>query len=154
MNKSIYITAALVGGLVLPIQVAVNTLLKKYIGQAMQVTFISYVAGAFGAFLICLLARYPLPNSVAVSATSWWMWFAGCLGTFYVWSTIFAAPNIGASLTLALTVAGQMISAVILDHYGILGLEKYPISIPKILGVFLIVAGVILISSNRNHTQQ
>lgn len=146
MNKSIYVTAALIGGLLLPIQVAVNTLLKKYIGQPMQVTFISYVAGAFGALVLCLAARYPLPALASISGTSWWMWLGGCLGTIYVWSTIFAAPKIGASLTLALTVAGQMIAAVLLDHYGALGLQKYPISLTRSAGVFLVVAGVILIS--------
>lgn len=149
MNKSLYITAALAGGLVLPIQVAVNALLKKHIGQPMQVTFVSYVAGALGALLICLLARYPIPSAAAVSGTSWWMWFAGCLGTFYVWSTIFAVPSIGASLTLALTVAGQMTAAVLLDHFGILGLDKYPFSMLRLLGVVLIIAGVILISSTK-----
>ena len=88
MNKSLFITAALAGGFVLPIQVAINTLLKRHIGQPMQVTFVSYVAGALGALLICVIARYPLPAAAAISGTSWWMWFAGCLGTIYVWSTM------------------------------------------------------------------
>ena len=149
MNKSIYITAALIGGLLLPVQVAINTLLKKYVGQPMQVTFISYVAGALAAFFICVMARYPLPTSVSLSGTSWWMWFGGCLGTIYVWSTIFATPRIGASLTLALTVAGQMIAAILLDHYGAFGLQKYPVSLSRILGVMFLIAGVILISNTR-----
>jgi len=146
MNKSLFITAALAGGIVLPIQVAINSLLKSHIGQPMQVTFVSYVAGAFGALFICVIARYPLPAAAAISGTSWWMWFAGCLGTFYVWSTIFAAPQIGAALTLALAVAGQMIAATLLDHYGAFGLQKYPISTTRLMGIALVIAGVALVS--------
>jgi transporter family-2 protein len=149
MNRSIFIAAALCGGFVLPVQVAINTLLKKHIGQPMQVTFVSYVAGALGALLVCVIARYPLPTAVAISGTSWWMWFAGCLGTFYVWSTIFAAPQIGAALTLALTVAGQMIAAILLDHYGVFGLQRYPVSTTRLVGIILVIAGVSLVSFSK-----
>ena len=143
-GRTIYLLAALAGGAVLPVQVAINTLLRRYVGEAMQVTFISYVAGALASLAICVLARYPLPAAAALSQTSWWMWVGGCLGTFYVWSTIFAAPKIGAALALALTIAGQMIAALFLDHYGAIGLTKYTASPTRIAGAVLVVLGVSL----------
>ena len=117
MNKLIYIVSITAGGLFIPIQVAVNTLLKKHIGAPMQVTFISFLVGTIASLFICIAVRYPLPTSAGINATSWWMWLGGLLGTFYVWSTIFATPHIGAALAMALTVAGQMIAALLLDHY-------------------------------------
>ena len=78
------------------------------------------------------------------------MWVGGCLGTFYVWSTIFATPKIGAALALALTIAGQMIAALFLDHYGALGLTKYAASPTRIAGVVLVVLGVSLVAYTRN----
>ncbi len=145
-GRTIYLLAALAGGAVLPVQVAINTLLRRYVGEAMQVTFISYVAGALASLAICVLARYPLPAAAALSQTSWWMWVGGCLGTFYVWSTIFAAPKIGAALALALTIAGQMIAALFLDHYGAIGLTKYTASPTRIAGAVLVVLGVSLVA--------
>ncbi|NER29369.1 MAG: EamA-like transporter family protein, partial [Symploca sp. SIO1C4] len=59
--RSIFLLAALIGGAVLPVQVALNSLLKIYVGQPMQVTFISYLAGTFASLSICFLAQYPLP---------------------------------------------------------------------------------------------
>jgi transporter family-2 protein len=126
--RSIYLIAALIGGAVLPVQVAINALLKSYIGQPMQVTFISYLAGSIASLTICFFARYPIPTLTSLSQTSWWMWVGGCLGTMYVWSTIFATPKIGAGLALSLTIAGQMIAALFLDHFGFIGLTKYPAS--------------------------
>jgi bacterial/archaeal transporter family-2 protein len=145
-GRTIYLLAALAGGAVLPVQVALNTLLRRYVGEPMQVTFISYLAGTFASLVICFLARYPLPTTPALAQTSWWMWVGGCLGTFYVWSTIFATPRIGAALALALTIAGQMIAALFLDHHGAIGLTKYAASPTRIAGVVLVVLGVSLVA--------
>lgn len=145
-GRTIYLLAALVGGAVLPVQVALNTLLRGYVGAPMQVTFISYLAGTLASLIICFLAQYPLPAATALTQTSWWMWVGGCLGTFYVWSTIFAAPRIGAALALGLTIAGQMVAALFLDHYGAFGLTKYVASPTRIAGVVLVVLGVSLVA--------
>lgn len=145
-ERTIYILAALAGGAFIPIQVGLNTLLRRYVGEPMQVTFISYLAGTLTALLVCSIARYPLPTSTALTQTSWWMWVGGCLGTLYVWSTIVATLRIGATLTLGLTFAGQMLTAMFLDHYGAIGLAKYPASPTRIAGVVLVFLGVSLIA--------
>ncbi|MBD1925436.1 DMT family transporter [Trichocoleus sp. FACHB-90] len=144
-ERTIYLLAALAGGAILPVQVALNTLLRRYMGEPMQVTFVSYLAGTLASLAICFVARYPLPAATALAQTSWWMWIGGCLGTLYVWSTIFATPKIGAALALALTIAGQMMAALFLDNYGAIGLNKVPISPERIAGVVLVVLGVSLV---------
>jgi transporter family-2 protein len=145
-SRSIYLIAALIGGAVLPVQVALNTLLRRYVGEPMQVTFVSYLVGTLASLAICCFARYPLPAVTSLAQTSWWMWIGGCLGTLYVWSTIFATPKIGAALALALTIAGQMIAALFLDHYGAIGLTKYAASPTRIFGVVLVVLGVSMVA--------
>jgi bacterial/archaeal transporter family-2 protein len=146
-DRSIYILAALVGGAIIPVQVAINTVLRRSMtGEPMQVTFISYLAGTLASLGICALARYPLPTMTALGQTSWWMWIGGCLGTFYVWSTIFTTPRIGAGLALGLAIAGQMIAALFLDHFGAIGLTRYPASPLRIAGVMLVILGVSLVA--------
>lgn len=93
-GRTIYLLSALLGGAVLPIQVALNTLLKRYVGEPMQVTFISYLAGTLASLVVCFVARYPIPAGAALAQTSWWMWIGGCLGTVYVWSTILPLPRL------------------------------------------------------------
>lgn len=144
--RTIYLLAALAGGAVLPVQVALNSLLRRYMGEPMQVTFVSYLAGTLTSLAVCLVAQYPAPAWGALAQTSWWMWIGGCLGTLYVWSTIFATPKIGATLALALAIAGQMIAALFLDHYGAIGLAKYPANPTRIAGVVFVLLGVSLIA--------
>ena len=145
-SRTIYLLSVLFGGAILPIQVALNTLLRRYVGEPMQVTFVSYLAGTLTSLIICWIARYPIPTGTALAQTSWWMWIGGCLGTLYVWSTIFATPQIGAALALALTIAGQMIAALFLDHYGALGLNRVSASPERIVRVVLVVVGVSLVA--------
>jgi bacterial/archaeal transporter family-2 protein len=145
-ERTIYLLAALIGGAFIPIQVALNTLLRRYVGEPMQVTFVSYLVGTLTALFICLAAQYSLPTSAAISQSSWWMWTGGCLGTLYVWSTIVATVRIGATFTLALTFAGQMVAALALDNYGALGLTKYPASPVRIAGVVIVFLGVSVIA--------
>lgn len=145
-GRTIFLLAALVGGAVLPIQVALNTLLRRYVGEPMQVTFVSYLVGTLASLTVCALARYPLPTWAALSQSSWWMWVGGSLGTLYVWSTIFSTQKIGATLTLSLTIAGQMIAALFLDQQGALGLTKFPATPERIAGVVLVVLGASLVA--------
>lgn len=144
-GRTIFLLSALIGGAILPIQVALNTVLRRYVGEPMQVTFISYLAGTLASLVICSFARYPSPALTTLAQTSWWMWIGGCLGTLYVWSTIFATPKIGTALALGLSIAGQMIAALLLDHYGAIGLNKYPASPQRIAGVVLVILGVSLV---------
>ncbi len=145
-ERTIYLLIAVLAGGAIPVQVAVNTLLRRYVGEPMQVTFVSYFAGTLASLAICVFARYPLPSSAALAQTSWWMWVDGCLGTLYVWSTIFVTLKVGATLALALSVAGQMVAALFLDHYGAIGLAKYSASPTRITGVVLVVLGVSLVA--------
>ncbi|WP_414564781.1 MULTISPECIES: DMT family transporter [unclassified Anabaena] len=148
-ERSIYLFVALAGGAILPVQIALNTLLRRYVGEPMQVTFISYLAGTLTSLTICFFAQYPIPAATSLVQTSWWMWVGGCLGTLYVWATIFATPKIGAALALSLTIAGQMIAALFLDHYGAIGLTKYPASPLRIIGIVFVIIGVSLVAAKK-----
>jgi transporter family-2 protein len=148
-ERSVYLFMALAGGSILPVQIALNTLLRRYVGEPMQVTFISYLAGTLTSLTICFFARYPIPAATSLVQTSWWMWVGGCLGTLYVWATIFATPKIGAAFALSLTIAGQMIAALFLDHYGAIGLTKYPASPLRIIGIVFVIIGVSLVAAKK-----
>jgi transporter family-2 protein len=58
------------------------------------------------------------------------------------------APKLGATATLGLIVAGQMMVSVILDHFGLVGYEEHRVNMWRILGVVLLLSGVILIKKH------
>jgi bacterial/archaeal transporter family-2 protein len=57
----------------------------------------------------------------------------------------FLVPRLGVALMFSLIIAGQMLITLSFDHYGILGVPVKAINLPRLMGVLLIIAGVILI---------
>jgi transporter family-2 protein len=46
---------------------------------------------------------------------------------------------------LALTLVGQMLAALVVDHYGAIGFTQVPVTASRVTGVVLLVVGVVLI---------
>ena len=60
---------------------------------------------------------------------------------------IFILPKIGVSATLSSMIFGQIILALILDHFGFMGNPTITIDLKKILGAFLLLISIFLINS-------
>ncbi len=77
---------------------------------------------------------------------AWWEWLGGALGAFFVFGSTLLAPRIGVAAMIALIVAGQVISSLVFDRYGLLGLPVRSISGVRLAGAALILAGAVLVN--------
>jgi transporter family-2 protein len=80
-----------------------------------------------------------------VANTPWWTWSGGVLGGVFILLMILLLPSLGAATLIALVVAGQMAAAITLDHFGAFGLASHPVSLSRLAGAALLIAGVVLI---------
>jgi len=140
----LYFTLALFAGAALATQVALNTQLRAAVGTPMQATMISMCIGAFAAFAYTVAARHPWPTASSVSSSPWWGWCGGFLGVFYLWATVVCAPRLGVAVTFGLVIAGQVITSLVLDHFGLLSVPVTLASVQRVIGVVLIVVGVVV----------
>jgi transporter family-2 protein len=92
-----------------------------------------------------LTSYQQLPEAAVMYKIPWWKYLGGVMGAFYITTVVIIAPKIGAANTLGFIVAGQLISAVIFDHFGLMGFVIRQITLPRILGVIFLVLGVYLI---------
>jgi bacterial/archaeal transporter family-2 protein len=69
----------------------------------------------------------------------------GLFGAFYIFTTIFASPKIGFANMFSLVICGQIIFAILFDHFGLLGNDVHLINPYRIVGVVLLVLGVYII---------
>ena len=53
--------------------------------------------------------------------------------------------TLGAGGIVAASIAGQLTMSVVIDQFGLLGVDKDPISATKPLGVLLLAAGTLLV---------
>lgn len=144
MTVALLMLAALLAGLVLPVQVGLNNELKAHAGRAEWASMVSFTVGAVTMAIYNLVARVPWPGGAAVAGAPWWAWIGGALGAVYVTSSILITPRLGFGTTTALIVGGQMIAALFLDHYGALGAARHEMNLVRLGGAALVVVGVVL----------
>jgi bacterial/archaeal transporter family-2 protein len=137
--------AALGAGISVAVQQAVNGGLRAALNSPAWAGFASYLGGLLTMVVVLVAMREQIPSWKLVSATPWWAWSGGIFGGVFILLLILLLPPLGAATLLALVVAGQMSAAVIMDHFGAFGLATHPVSISRVLGVALIIAGVVLI---------
>jgi transporter family-2 protein len=143
-----WIALALFAGAVLPIQGAVNALLRHDLGGAtFAVGTISFVVATLAMALTQIGATAVSgaagkPTLDGLSSMPWWGWLGGFAGAAYVTTVFTAIPAIGAATTAGLTVAGQQVASVFVDKYGLLRLPQRPVSEMRLIGVALLLAGV------------
>jgi bacterial/archaeal transporter family-2 protein len=135
--------AAVIGGLVAA-QAPLNSQLGRTVGglQASVVAlFVSFVA------LLALAALTEgvggirrigdAPLHVAIGG--------GLVGALYVGSIVFTVRALGAGGLTAVTISGQLGLAMVIDHFGWLGVEKSSITLAKVSGVVLLALGTWLV---------
>jgi transporter family-2 protein len=140
----LFIALALLTGVAIALQTGVNTQLRAFLGSPLQAVFISFTVGTLLVALALLSQRQPFPLA-KWQAMPWWMWLGGVLGLFIVSTNILVAPRLGGALLISLAIAGQLSTALVLDHYGAFGYPVHPISIGRVAGALLLLGGVLLI---------
>jgi transporter family-2 protein len=128
-------------------QQAVNANLRAEIGSPWWAGFISYIGGTLAMLAMVVALREPILTGAAMTRTSWMSWTGGIFGAIYIAISILLLPRLGAALVVALIVLGQMLGALAFDHFALLGVPENPISLPRLAGAVLLIAGVILIRS-------
>lgn len=145
MHYAAMIATALVGAS-LAVQIGLNATMRQHVGSPMAAALINFVVGTLVLFVIVVLSRGSLPVLAQAGGAPWWVWSAGLLGAGFIAASTAFGPLIGGATFLALLVAGQMIAALAIDHYGVLGFPVRPVDGWRIAGALLVIAGVFLLA--------
>ena len=145
MQTILLYLAALGAGISVAVQQVLNGNLRASLNSPAWAGFVSYLGGLLTMIVVLLAFREQIPSWKLVTATPWYAWSGGILGGVFILLVILLLPSLGATTLLALVVAGQMSAAVIMDHFGAFGLSTHHVSISRLAGVALVIAGVVLI---------
>lgn len=136
------VSLALLAGAMLPFQVAANASLGRVLGHPLWATLVSLCVSLAVVVPALLVWRVPLPALSGLALGPWWLWVGGVLGALYVAAAATLAPQLGAGGFLVCVVAGQMVAALLVDYFGLMGLPARPIPMLRLAGVALILLGV------------
>ncbi|CAI8759142.1 DMT family transporter [Pseudomonas chlororaphis] len=150
MNAAYYLLA-IAAGLGITLQTTLNGQLAKGVGgDSVAAALFSFTAGAACLGLFSLMRGGIVSSLAAIPAQPSWSLLGGLMGAGALLSYVVLAPKIGLSALLGLAIAGQIISSLVIDHFGLLGAIERPVSGVRLVGALVMLAGLaIALSGDR-----
>jgi transporter family-2 protein len=129
-------------GILLSIMIAINGILANKIGNYPSVVII-HIVGLFGIILILLIKKikFNLSKNQPI-----YLYSAGAIGVFTVLFSNISFNHLGVSISLALCLLGQSVASIIIDHYGLFGMEVIKFKKKKILSLIIICLGIMIMT--------
>ena len=143
MNYWPHLIAMLVGA-GLTVQVGMNSTVRFALGSPVTAAVVNFGIGLVALLAVAVASGARIAPG-AVGTVPGWAWLGGLLGAAYVASTTVLGPRLGAATMLALVLAGQMIAALAVDQFGVLGFPQNAVTPARLLGAVLVIVGALLI---------
>jgi transporter family-2 protein len=143
MDRGLAVLITAVAGGLIALQAPLNANLGKATGN-LAAALVSFCVGTIALTLIVVLSG----KAGGLGSTfelSWYYLLGGLLGAVYVTNALIAVGSIGAGGVAAATITGQLVASVALDRLGVLGLDQVALSLDRVLGVALLLAGTYLV---------
>ena len=137
------VALAVLAGIAGSVQVAVMGRFGGRVGVFEALSFSTVVQLIFSLVLL-LAVRGGLGGLHHVFRTPAWMWIGGLMGLTVVTAITFAQPRIGATATIGILIAGQILMGAVIDRFGLFGVEQIAISPLRVLGIALLGVGAAL----------
>lgn len=125
-----------------------NNALRVSIVNPWLATLVSF--GLIVALFVVVAAIFvrPTPTAAALQTMPWWAPLGGIVGSLAVVVGLLYVGTVGAGTYAALTVTANLVTSLVIDHFGWLRVTPHPITPARAVGAVVLVIGVVLISSN------
>jgi len=143
MDRPTAIALTLAVGAGFAMQAPINSALGRDIGP-LPAAVVSFVAGLI--VLIVLALAFGGGFGRIGDHPVWWHYVAGgVLGAAVVAVTLVSVRTLGSRAMIACLLTGQLAMAAIIDQFGLLGVDRQPLTVTRTVGLVLLGAGVALV---------
>lgn len=142
-STSVAAVLATIAGLAGAVQIAVQARLADRIGSLEALACASALGGLV-AVGVLLVGRRSLDGLVQGATGPPWLLLGGVMSAVIILSITVAGPRIGVVATTAVLIAAQFTLGALIDRFGWFGLERVPLSVPRLIGLALLAVGAVL----------
>ena len=107
------------------------------------VSFLPVVA-FLGVLWLC--SPRPLPSIEGLDAMPWWAPLGGLVGAVAVVAGLLFVNKVGAGPFAGLTITANLLMSLLIDQFGLFGMQVHPLNLWRVLGGTLMVVGITLIA--------
>ncbi|MCM3742277.1 DMT family transporter [Oceanobacillus luteolus] len=133
---------ALLGGILLSIQGAVYGQLGQVIGQ-LETNFYNFFVASILLGLLWLF--FGKGNMSKITKVPKWTLVGGAFGVVYLSALIISVPYIGVGLAMLALILGQLITSMVIEHFGWLGSRRAKLNKEKIFAIISMLIALVLI---------
>ena len=137
------IIIAVLLGVIFAWQTPINAEAARRLGSPVLAGVLSISLSLVLVVTFALMTVRAKPDWSEIASAPWWTWIGGIAGAVFVVAAAVIVPKTGSVVLLAV-VLGQMLGAIVADTYGMWGLAVQPISLTKLVGVSLVLAGAVV----------
>jgi len=130
-------------GMIMSVYLPMNSSVSRYIGSPFAANFAFYLIGLVASIVIFAVFG-DLRAALKFKSVPPLLFLTGVMSNLVVLSTIFLIPRFGARKVFVLLLAGEVIMAIIVSHFGILESPKDPITLQKLVGAALLILGAFI----------
>ncbi|WP_280138262.1 DMT family transporter [Methyloceanibacter stevinii] len=118
----------------------------RALGHPLSAALWSFCVGTVAlAVVVLLFARGSTDLGALRSMPLYMLIGGGLLGAVYVLVNLVVAPKIGIAALMALSIAGQLAAALLLDRFGLFDLAQRELSVGRVSGVVLVLVGALMV---------
>ena len=132
-------------GVLLVCQPLMNAILARAIGSPFGATLVSLIVSVTSALVLVSFTGRGTMSRETLGSVPWWVFLAGLVGLLFVLAGVTIAPVTGALVFIVCVIAGQLLGALVVDHFGLFGLAVRHVSLPRVLGLVLVLCGAFLV---------
>lgn len=136
----VYAVTMLVAGIGIPILAALNAALGVRLGSAYAASIVLFAVALTTATVVFFISG--AKGFSGLSQAPKHLFLAGGLVAFYVLSITYVAPRFGVGNAIFFVLLGQLISAAVIDHFGLFGAQVSPLTLTRTAGIALMALGV------------
>ncbi len=142
----LFTLVALVAGGMIALQAPINAEVATRLGHPISAATMSFCVGTIALIALTLIFARNSTNLGALQTMPLYMLLGGgLLGAVYVTVNLVLAPKIGVAAIMALGIAGQLVTALLLDRFGMFELLERELSVGRVGGVILVLVGALMV---------
>ena len=146
-NNSYWLYAVIVlAGIVEACGPPMNAALYKHLQNPWLAGLVCFLPVLILLLVIFLFSASPLPSIAVLKQIPWWAYAGGIACCIAIVLTFVYVDKVGVGTFAGLIITANLIMSVVIDKYGWFGTEVHPLSIPRMIGALLMIAGIFLIS--------
>ncbi len=132
----------LLGGVLVSLQLPMNTVLQRYIGFWEGILVVNLAGSAVAGVLVLTAGD---GHWQGIFQAPLYSLLGGVLGVVIVAISTFIVPHIGVLAAISVFIAGQMVTALLVDTFGAVGQSTIPLSWDRVVGMMLLLVGTWLV---------